>query len=221
MKIAAYVPIKLNSTRTPGKNIKPFSDGTPMCKFIFRELSMVDQIDEKYCFCSSEKIKEYLEPGIDFLKRPKKLDTDDTQCHEIMRAFVEMVDPDVIVLVHATSPFIKSTSIQKCLSKVLNEGYDSAFSVERVRDFLWKDGKPMNFDASKAPKTQDLPEIFKETNGCFVIKRSVFENTNRKVGFNPYLYEVDFPQNIDVNYPADFLIANLVYTHIQQEKIDE
>ena len=213
MKIAAYVPIKLNSTRTPGKNIKPLSDGTPLCKLLFRSLAKTKSINEKYCFCSDEKIVDYLEPGISFLKRSASLDTNETQCHEIMRSFVETVNPDILVLVHATSPFLKSETIDECVNKVLYEDYDSAFTVERVRDFLWKDGKPMNFDASQAPKTQDLPEIYKETNGCFVIRREVFESTNRKVGFKPFLKELSFPETQDVNYPEDFLITDLIYSH--------
>lgn len=214
MKVAAYIPIKLNSTRTPGKNIKPLSDGTPLCKLIFRTLSSVSNIDEKYCFCSDERIKEYLEGEVKFLQRSTSLDTNETQCHDIMHSFVNMVNPDVIVLTHATSPFLKSETIEECVDKVVSGGFDSAFTVERVRDFLWKDGKPMNFDASKAPRTQDLPEIFKETNGCFAIKREVFEATNRKVGFHPFLKELSFPETQDVNYPEDFLITDLIYTNL-------
>ena len=213
MKVACYLPIKLNSTRTPGKNIKPLSDGTPLCKLMFRTLSQVKKIDERYCFCSDKRIEQYLEPGIQFLQRSVSLDTRDTQCHDIMKAFVEKIDPDVIVLVHATSPFLKAKTIEECIDKVVNEGYDSAFTAERVRDFLWKNGRPMNFDASRAPRTQDLPVIYKETNGCFVIKREVFDSTNRKIGFDPYIKELTFPETQDVNYPEDFLITDLIYTN--------
>jgi spore coat polysaccharide biosynthesis protein SpsF (cytidylyltransferase family) len=41
MKVACYIPIKLNSTRTPGKNIKPLGDGTPLCKLVFKTLAQV------------------------------------------------------------------------------------------------------------------------------------------------------------------------------------
>lgn len=212
MKIAAYIPIKLNNTRTPGKNIKPLSDGTPLCSLIFNTLAKVGNIDEKYCFCSDEAIKPYLVPGVDFLQRSAALDTDATQCHDIMRAFVEKVQPDIIVLTHATSPFLKPETIEECVDKVVSGEYDSAFTVDRVREFLWKDGAPMNFDASKAPRTQELPEIYRETNGCFVIKREVFEGTNRRVGFKPYLKELQFPETADVNYPEDFMMVDMVYT---------
>ena len=34
MKVVAFIPIKLNNERTPGKNIKRFSDGTPLMHFV-------------------------------------------------------------------------------------------------------------------------------------------------------------------------------------------
>ena len=34
MKTVAYFPVKLNNERTPGKNIKPFSNGKPLMNFV-------------------------------------------------------------------------------------------------------------------------------------------------------------------------------------------
>ena len=34
MKTVAMIPIKLNNERVPGKNLKQFSDGTPLIKLI-------------------------------------------------------------------------------------------------------------------------------------------------------------------------------------------
>ena len=36
MKVVAMIPIKLNNERVPGKNIKKFSDGTPLMSLIQR-----------------------------------------------------------------------------------------------------------------------------------------------------------------------------------------
>ncbi|MCM1231758.1 MAG: acylneuraminate cytidylyltransferase family protein [Ruminococcus flavefaciens] len=213
MKIAAYVPIKLNNVRTPGKNIKPLSDGTPLCKLLFRTLALVNNIDEKYCFCSDEAICNYLEPGIDFLKRDKRLDQNEIRCDEIIRAFIDQIAPDIIVLTHVTSPFLSVDTIEQCVKKVKSGEYDSAFTVAPVREFLWKDGKPMNFDAACTPRSQDLPEIYRETNGVFVFTREVFEKTNRRVGVNPYLCPLNFPEIMDVNNPEDFMLVDAVYTN--------
>ena len=215
MKIAAYVPIKLNNSRMTGKNIKQLYDGTPLCKLLFESLSKVKNIDEKYCFCSDTKINEYLVDDISFLQRDSELDKDEVRCDEIIKAFVDIINPDVIVLTHVTSPFLKTETIEKCVEAVKSGKYDSAFTVEIVRDFLWMDGKPMNFDASCTPRSQDLPEIFKETNGVFVFTKEVFEKTNRRIGYNPYLCKLSFPENMDVNYPEDFIMVDAIYKHIK------
>ena len=48
---------------------KKFDDGRPLCSFIFNTISEVKGIDEKYCFCSSETIIDYLPNNIHFLKK--------------------------------------------------------------------------------------------------------------------------------------------------------
>lgn len=212
MKVAAYIPIKMNNVRLPGKNTKELLDGTPMCKLLFRTLEKVNNIDEKYCFCSNENITSYLTDGITYLHRSESLDSSDTRCDEIIQSFIEIVNPDIIVLTHATSPFLNSKTIETCVEKVKSGEFDSAFTVAPMQEFIWKDGKPLNFDAAHTPKSQDLPIWHRETNGVFVFTREVFEKTNRRVGITPYLCEINFPENVDVNYPEDFLIVNAVYS---------
>lgn len=221
MKVAAYVPIKLNNERTPGKNTKLFDDGRALCTFMFNTIANVKGIDEAYCFCSDERIKEYLPDGVNFLKRSDSLDTSATQCHEIIRAFLNEVDADIVVLCHATCPFIKVESIEKCIKMVKTGDYDSAFTVSQIRDFLWKDGEPLNFNPGFAVKTQDLPEVYKESIGCYVFTKEMFMSSNRKVGFKPYLCPIDAYEEVDIDYPEDFEIANAIYMRILKSDIDK
>lgn len=220
MKVVAYVPIKLNNERIPGKNIKRFDDGTPLCTFMFNTISNVKGIDEVYCFCSNEEIKNYLPEKMNFLKRSAELDTSSTQCHDIIRAFLELVEADVVVLAHVTCPFVKKESIEKCIEMVVSGDYDSAFTVASVREFLWENNKPLNFNPEFAVRTQELPQIYKESIGCYVFTKEVFMNGNRKVGYKPYLCEVDAYEAIDIDYPEDFQIANAIYMNILKDRGD-
>ena len=218
MKVVSYIPIKLNNQRTPGKNIKEFDDGTPLCKFMFDTVSQVKGIDERYCYCSDEAIIPYLPNEIHFLKRSKDLDQSTTQCHEIIRSFLNDVDTDIIVLTHVTCPFVKKQTIEACINAVKSGEYDSAFSVSRIREFMWRDGKPLNFDASCAVKTQDLEPIYKETIGVYVFTKDMFLKTNRKVGLKPYFCEVGDYEDIDIDYPCDFEIANAIWMNILKKR---
>ena len=83
MKTVAFVPIKLNNQRTPGKNIKKFDDGSSLITVFLRNLIKVKSFDDVYVFCSNPKIKEYIVPGVKYLERPVYLDTQEAT-HKIL-----------------------------------------------------------------------------------------------------------------------------------------
>ena len=102
MKVVAFVPIRLNSKRVVGKNLKPLG-GKPLMWYILETLARVKNIDEVYVYCSSEEIIPYLPEGIKYLKRSEWLDRDETLGEEIYDAFTKEVDADVYMLAHTTS----------------------------------------------------------------------------------------------------------------------
>lgn len=214
MKTVAFVPVKLNSERLPGKTIKPFFDGTPLISFMLNSLLKIKEIDEVYVFCSDPAIAEYLPEGVVLLKRPQKLDTPEATPQDIMGEFISRVPADVYVTSHATSPFVTAEHIRECVQKVLSGEYDSAFTAEKIQKLLWKNKKPLNFDASNIPRTQDLEKIYSEVPAVYVYRKDVFTNLRRRIGNNPYLCEVSGIECVDIDWPEDFEIANAIYEKI-------
>ena len=100
MKTVAFIPIKLNNERTPGKNLKPFSDGTPLLSFFLRKIESIPGIDELYVFCSDSRIKEYLPERIKYLQRPNYLDSREATPQDIIREFMKRVDADIYMVSH-------------------------------------------------------------------------------------------------------------------------
>ena len=219
MKIVAYVPIKLNNERMPNKNLQHFDDGTPMAHLVFNTLSSVEEIDEIYCYCSDPKIKSYLTGRVKFLQRDKSLDTAATKCGDIISLFLNDVDADIIVLSHVTSPFLRADTVRKCIAAVKSGKYDSAFSASRVQEFFWQDGAPLNFNPADTPRSQDLPVFYKETSAIFIFKRQMFLETGRRIGYRPYICEVDKIEETDINYPEDFEIANAIYMNLLKKPL--
>jgi CMP-N-acetylneuraminic acid synthetase len=72
MKIVAFVPIRLNSKRVIGKNLKLLG-GKPLISYMLETLTKVTGISEIYVFCSSEQVLPYLPKGVLFLKRNELL----------------------------------------------------------------------------------------------------------------------------------------------------
>lgn len=107
MKTVALIPIKLGSKRVPGKNIKPFFDGTPLMHFIQKACLEAKNIDEVYIYCSDDAVKDYILPGVKYLKRPEYLDGDNINANDFIKEFMNSVDADIYVNAHTTSPFAK------------------------------------------------------------------------------------------------------------------
>lgn len=214
MRTVAFVPIKLNNERMPGKNLKSFFDGTPLLQVILKSLLQIREIDEIYVFCSDEKVKEYLPEHIRFLKRPSYLDTAEATPQDIMREFISEIEADIYVTSHATSPFVSVEHLRECVVKVQSGEFDSAFTAEKIQRLLWKDNKPLNFEANHIPRTQDLEKMYCEVSAAYVYKKEVFLKFNRRIGDRPYICEVSGVECVDIDYPEDFLIADAIYEKV-------
>lgn len=203
MKIVAFVPIKLKSERLKSKNILDVN-GKPLAWHIFNTLLQVTEIDEIYVFCSNEEILNYIPKGIKFLKRDEILDGNLVKGEDIYKSFTSMIDADVYVLAHTTSPFLKAKSISNSLNNILEGNFDSAFSAKKEQTFAWYNGKPLNYELNNIPRTQDITPIFIETSGFYAFKKNVWKVEHRRIGENPYIQEVDYLESIDIDEPEDY-----------------
>jgi len=213
MKTVAFIPIKLNNERLPGKNIRRFDNGEPLLTYILSTALHINAIDDIYVYCSSEQILEYLPQGVKFLKRPISLDSFNTSITEVIASFTETISADVYTLLHATSPFISVKSIEAGLQSVQNGVHDSALAVYRHYDFLWRGGVPENYDVHNVPRTQDLEPFYTETSGFFIFTKALAAQ-KRRVGDRPFLVEVSKIEAIDIDESIDFDIANAILNHI-------
>lgn len=202
------MPIKLNNERLPGKNIRLLGN-KPLLQYGLNTLSKSQRMTEIYVFCSKDAIKDYLIDGVSFLKRPEFLDLPSSNFTQIFEVFSKMVDADIYVYAHATAPFIKVNTINQCIDAVISEEYDSAFTATKIQDFLWKDGKPLNFEQKNLPRSQDLMPIYRETSGIYVFTKEVFSRYHARIGEHPLIKEVDFKEAVDINTIEDFELAQL------------
>lgn len=212
MKKVIVVPIKLNNERFPGKNVKCFSDGTPLVSVALNALSALAGIDGHYVFCSHEAICRYISPPFQFLKRPDYLDLPEATPQDIIRELMDRVDAEIYMFSHVTSPFVSREHLEECISAVSCEGYDSAFTAHRIQKLLWQeDCTPLNFNAEKVPRTQDLHPLFEEVSAAYVFRKSTFQRLNRRIGVNPKIVEVSDLEAIDIDTRDDFVLAQAVY----------
>ena len=181
-----------------------------MCQNIFDTLvevkkEVVHNLDI-YCYCSDETIKRFLPPGVKFLARDPRLDSDSTKGMEIYQEFMKLVDSEVYVLCHATSPYIKKDSIIHGLEGVLSGTYDSAFSCSRIQTFCWYKGRPLNYTLDDVVQTQDIEPVYWETSAFYIFRKGVLEDS-RRIGCKPLPVETDYRESVDIDELRDYELA--------------
>lgn len=209
MKTVAFVPIRLNSQRVEGKNLRLLG-GRPLMTYLLDSLVKAENIDEVYVYCSNPTIEEYLPEGVKFLRRDERLDSNTTLGREIYDAFTQEVEADIYVLAHATSPFIRPATIADAVAKVQSGEYDSAFSAEKIQTFAWWQGEPLNYSFESVPRTQDLEPIYVETSAFFIFRNELWREHHRRIGFKPYTAVTDRIESMDIDNPDDFLLAEAI-----------
>lgn len=124
-------------------------------------------------------------------------------------------------MTHATAPFISKTSFEKGIAAVSSGKYDSALAVEKMQEFIWKDGKPFNYNPENIPRTQDLEAYYIETCGMYIYTADLINKEGRRIGHHPYLVEVSKIEASDINNPDDFIVADAIASMIDSYNSNE
>ena len=93
----------------------------------------------------------------------------------------------------------------------LGPRYDSITTVEDVKEFLIKEGKPWNYDGNKIPRSQDLPDIVKLTFCVSILPREMMISKRSCLGNNPLFLKLPQEESVDIDTPFDFKMAELLF----------
>jgi len=218
MKVAAFIPAKGSSDRIPNKNTM-LLDGEPMFLRSLSKLLKCEEIDQVYLDTESYEIIEMasdVKCGI--LRRDPLLASNKTDGNTLFINQVNNCDADIIVQHLCTSPFIKPETIDRGI-RVLKDSdqYDSVVAVRKEKQYKWEDGKP-KYDYNNIPNSCELPDSIIESMGLYIVKRESALRTNRRIGDKPYFLEIDSIESVDVNWPADFELANLIAVGLREQE---
>jgi CMP-N-acetylneuraminic acid synthetase len=209
-RVVAVVPLKERSQRFPGKNFVVLNE-KPLYESILNSLSLVNEIEEIYIYSSSTKFK------VPFQNKTKKifhktrvedLDGDNVSINEVLRHFLNETEAEIIVLAHATAPFISAETISVCVNRVTNGLNDSALAAIELHKFAVFNGTALNFNRDEdLPPLQRIEPVIIEQGGLYVFRKSDFLVTNSRVGVNPYFAYVNSFESIDIDTQEDFELA--------------
>jgi len=209
MKVIAFLPAKGTSSRVKSKNLK-LLDGKALFLHTLEKLMECDFIDEVYLDTESDEIINLAsETNCKILKRDENLASNATDGNKLFLNEVNHVNADIYIQILGTSPFIEIETIRRGIDTLSNDNYDSATLIRKEKLYTWNEKAP-NYDIENIPNSFNLNDTIIETMGLYIIKKEAALKTQRRIGNNPYLLEASPLEAIDVNYPDDFELANLI-----------
>jgi len=209
--ITAVVAVRKGSQRVPNKNIKPFGDSN-LLQMKLDTLKQVKNIDEIVVNSDCDKMLEIGKMNdVKTHKRDDYFASSKATNSEFHGHIAEVTKTDSIFLAPVCSPFVSVESHEKSVDYYLNNSFDSVTSVTEVKNHLWLNGKPLNYDLDNVPNSQDLPDVVKLNYGISIIDREIMRTKNRIVGNNPGFYKLDEIESIDVDTPFDWIVAETIY----------
>ena len=126
----------------------------------------------------------------EIFKRDAYFASSEVSANELYRNIAETTDSDLILYTHVTNPLLKDETIISIIDKYrrLSNNYDSITTVSPVKEFLWQNGKPINYDVDNKPRSQDLPEIFALNHAINLVPRKLMYERKDLMGYKPYFY---------------------------------
>ena len=218
-KIVALVPMRHHSKRVPGKNYRMIG-GKPLFHHILTSLQHSSHISDIVVDTDSPAVMEGISkhfPKVIILKRPENLCADTIPMNEILLYDTSQVEADLYLQTHSTNPLLKTETISKAIEVLLGSlhSFDSLFSVTRLQTRLWDAlTRPVNHNPSILLRTQDLPPIYEENSCIYLFSRNTLVQRRNRIGERPYLFEIDRAEALDIDDELDFMMADLVLTHV-------
>jgi len=221
-KITAVVPVRAGSQRIKNKNFKPFAKSN-LLRVKLDILKELDAIDEIVVSTDSKVALEIAdEYGVSKHIREEYYASSECNNSEFFQNMGENIDSDYIVYSPCTAPLIKLSTYYDFISRFRNakDRCDSFATVTDIKQHLWLDGKPLNYDPSDSPNTQDLPNIVSLTYGISIISREDMIKYRNVVGQRPMFYRLGDFEAIDIDDPINFEFAEYIYNK-EREGCDE
>lgn len=209
MRTACFIPIKSRSERVPGKNFRPFA-GRPLYTHIIDAAIAAECFDLVAVDTNSAEIAAYAtHQGCEAIWREDHLATNDANGNDLLAHHATIrPDFDLYFQAFATAPRLTPGTIAACVELLgMRDGNDSILTVTQECGWYWFNGQPVNYRPGILPRSQDAPQVVKESTGLYGIRREALMRYRSRIGASPYFYLIDPSEAVDIDTEADYAAA--------------
>ena len=222
LSMTAFVPCRAGSRRVKNKNTRSF----------FGEESLLSiklkQLDDARCFTSiilstndeaviniAMQLDLHTEIKID--KRPDEFCSSTATTDDLIEYCHQNLSFEHLVWTHVTSPFFDEKDYEELCKRynqiMLTCSHDSVVSARTINSFTFDENfNILNYEGTRNwPFTQDLKTLYEIDSAAFVISHEKMIQCNNRMGANPFVYQTNSLNSLDIDHVEDFTLAQSIF----------
>lgn len=212
-KITAVIPVRKGSARCINKNIRNFGD-TNLLKLKIETLKKVKSIDKILVSSNCDIMLGIAKDmGVDIHKRDEKYCTTECSGSSVFTELAKNINTQILLYTHCVAPFTTINDYENGIKMFFDNPNGSLISAKLLKEFILYNNNAVNYDLKNAPPSQYLPDYYIPNFGFVIVNRDdVILNQNIIV--KPIKkYDMDSIVSIDIDYPYDFILSELLYNY--------
>ena len=215
-RVVAVVPARGGSKGVPRKNLREL-DGESLVARTVRTVRGAVGVDAVVVSTDDHEIADAARrAGAEVVDRPDHLSGDDASSESALLHALDVLrgrgtEPEVVVLVQATSPFIDAHRLAEAVRAVGADECDVAFSVTRSHVHLWRHGlegpEGINHDAAVRQRRQDMEPQLAETGAFYAMRADGLRRHGHRFFGQLRMVEVDAADALEIDSEHDLRLA--------------
>ena len=226
-KVIAFLPCRKGSERVKEKNTRLFAgiEGG-LTKIKLDQLRACPEIDEITVSTDDPEVMslakvaaQNTDKPVYIKERPPHLATSATSTDALIKHVPDIISQGIVLWTHVTTPFVDnktySYAIERFWEVTNQDKNDSLMAVNEIKKFIWNENGPVNYDKNKEkwPRTQTLPTWYEVNSAFFIASIETYIIDSDRIGINPYLFDLKFPEFVDIDTEDQFSFAEWTWNH--------
>ncbi|MFE3604004.1 cytidylyltransferase domain-containing protein [Streptomyces sp. NPDC059142] len=231
MTVLAVIPARGGSKGVPAKNLAPVG-GVPLVVRAVRACLAARRVTDVVVSTDDALIAEAARTaGAEIVLRPAAIAGDTATSEDAVLHAMDAHaalrggngdghgDPEVVLLVQCTSPFLTADDLDGVTGAVTEDGADTALTVAPTHGFVWRqdgagrtepDGYGVNHDKANRPRRQDRPQEYLETGAAYAMRADGFRAARHRFFGRTALVPTDPARVLEIDDPHDLARARLL-----------
>lgn len=219
--ISAVLNTRYNSTRLPGKALRPFC-GTTLFEIALERLSKLDFFDCRFVGIGDKEFDGYVDKydNVEVLQRTPESVSKGIHPQPITYAHFFRVPTKYIMILNICSPVLSIDTIRRAYDCFQDTNFNSYTAACVTKDWVFdSNSNPLTNKDKNNVTTNKNPNLFfyKATHSFHIINKDRFKKNGYLWSFtkdDPHCIEIPEEENVDVDTELDFKFAEFRYRSV-------